>query len=262
MAGDTLSSTMAQGEALVEQLKEAEKQAREALDNAKTVILAEVDGLVVQINAEVGEPETSGNTVPALGTSEVPAMIVYDDSSLIASFRANRYDAIRIEKGQVVHYLADDLTYAGEVTFKSPIASSGTGANDLSSITGMGSLTSGMGSTDTGSLLSGEALVDVRMSLDGTNLDQLIIGFPIDAEITLTEVKDVLAIPAEALSRENDVYFVYVLDDAGTVYKRQVAVGIQADVYAQILSGLTRGEHVVLNPSGTIKDGIKVKRDA
>ncbi len=262
MAGDTLNSTMAQGEALVEQLKEAEEQARKALENAKTTILAEVDGIVVNINAEVGEPETDSNSVTALGTTEAPAMLIYDDSSLIASFRANRYDAIRIEKGQAVNYSADNLAYFGEVIFKSPIATSGSGSNDLSTIAGVGSLASGMGSTDTSSLLTGEALVDVRMSLDGADLDQLIIGFPIDSEITLKEVRDVLAIPAEALSKENDIYYVYVLDDAGIVYKRQVEVGIQAEVYAEIISGLSSGEVVVLNPTGTIKDGIKVLRDA
>ena len=189
-------------------------------------------------------------------------MLIYDDSSLIASFRANRYDAIRIEKGQAVNYSADNLAYFGEVIFKSPIATSGSGSNDLSTIAGVGSLASGMGSTDTSSLLTGEALVDVRMSLDGADLDQLIIGFPIDSEITLKEVRDVLAIPAEALSKENDIYYVYVLDDAGIVYKRQVEVGIQAEVYAEIISGLSSGEVVVLNPTGTIKDGIKVLRDA
>lgn len=262
MAGDTLSSTMAQGEALLEQLKEAEQKAQEALDQAKTEIKAEVDGFVVSINAKVGEPtdDTSNFNTSGLATSTKPAMLVYDDSSLIASFRANRYDAVRIEKGQAVHYTADQLVFNGEVIFKSPIATTSAGATDLSSLSEMNPMSSAMGMTD-GSLIAGEALVDVEMSVEGEQLEQLIIGFPIDAEITIKEVHDVLAIPAEALSKENDVYYVYVVDATDTLHKREVRVGIQADVFAEIQGGLNAGEVVVLNPTGTSKDGAQVARD-
>lgn len=256
MAGDALSSTMAQGDALVEQLKEAEAQAQEALDNAKTEIKAEVDGFVVSINAEVGEPVAPNPATTALGTTEAPAMVIYDDSSLVASFRANRYDAVRLEKGQKVHYISDNLSFNGEVIFKSPIATTSAASNDLSALSQMSPL-----GADPSAMLSGEALVDIRMSLDGEDLDQLIIGFPIDAEIVVSEVKDVLAIPAEALTRETDTYYVYVLDSANVVHKRKVEVGIQADVFAEISDGLDVGEIVVLNPTGTIKEGQEVKRD-
>ncbi len=187
-------------------------------------------------------------------------MLVYDDSSLIAKFsRESLADAVRIEKGQAVHYNKGS-SINGEVIFKSPIATTGAGGTDLSSLTDMNPMSSAMGMTD-GSLIAGEALVDVEMSVEGELLEQLIIGFPIDAEITIKEVHDVLAIPAEALSKENDVYYVFVVDATDTLHKREVQVGIQADVFAEIQGGLNAGEVVVLNPTGTSKDGAKVARD-
>jgi RND family efflux transporter MFP subunit len=80
------------------------------------------------------------------------------------------------------------------------------------------------------------------------------------AETTLTlESKDnVLALPLEAVSREDDQTSVDVVSPAGLVENRKVMVGLETSTDAEIVSGLTEGETVIVSDRSGLKDGERV----
>jgi HlyD family secretion protein len=66
-------------------------------------------------------------------------------------------------------------------------------------------------------------------------------------------------VPAEALKKELGEIFVFVLMPDGKLQKRIIVPGIQSALYAQVLSGLSAGEKVVLSPTNDLADGLEVR---
>lgn len=58
--------------------------------------------------------------------------------------------------------------------------------------------------------------------------------------------REVLTIPQDALTKENNEYYVYVYDGENSIYT-SVEVGFKDGVYAEILSGLLEGDKVLTN---------------
>lgn len=84
-------------------------------------------------------------------------------------------------------------------------------------------------------------------------------GFRVEPQIVLWESQDVLRIPLSALFRQGDQWAVFVEHD-GRAILRQVGVGRQNGFEMQIVSGLERGEHVVLHPGDRVADGARIAR--
>ena len=61
----------------------------------------------------------------------------------------------------------------------------------------------------------------------------------------VVERGDALAIPNDALIEDGDRRFVYVRDPSGNYQRRDVTVGLQADLFTAVRSGVTAGEPVV-----------------
>ena len=62
--------------------------------------------------------------------------------------------------------------------------------------------------------------------------------------VVTKQSNDTLAVPNEALNKDDEGFFVYVKTDEGNE-KRQVKTGIKAGMYTEILSGLNEGEQVL-----------------
>ena len=229
---DLFSGTMDQGGNLLNQLQYANTSASEMLQKAKKEIRAEFNGLVVAINGEEGETLTAAMSTPFIE--------IFDDRFLTITINANRNDALRINLGQKVNYKIDDMELEGEVIFKSPIATDNSGG--IPSMTGS------------------EPTVKIDMDIKGEHVKDLIIGFPIDASIEVESVKNALSIPAQAILRDKDEYYVYVLKE-DHIRRRKIEMGVQTQEYVEIKAGLLLGDVVVLNPSSNMQDGQKVTID-
>lgn len=243
---------------------QAEQQAQAALDNAVEVIYAEIDGIVAKLDAEPGEytgtASASSNSLSSLlgGAASLPTVtgepvvVIYDNTRPKAFFQANRFDAGRLAVGMPVTYTQDGRTWGGEITRKGSFASNvdltGSGSSNL-----LGNMSSSV------SGLSAEPMIDLEMSILGTDLTALTLGFTIEAEIETASAAEVLLVPAEALKKELGEYFVFVLTPDGKLQKRIIVPGIQSALYAQVLSGLSAGEKVVLSPTNDLADGIEVR---
>jgi HlyD family secretion protein len=83
-------------------------------------------------------------------------------------------------------------------------------------------------------------------------------GYRMEASFILWEEREVLQVPAGALFRTGDRFAVYVLEK-GRAKVRPVGVGKRNGLAAQVLSGLSEGETVIVHPGDTVSDGKKVR---
>jgi HlyD family secretion protein len=83
-------------------------------------------------------------------------------------------------------------------------------------------------------------------------------GYRMEARFILWEEQGVLQVPSGAVFRSGERYSVYVVEK-GRAKVRPVEVGKRNGLAAQILSGLSEGETVVLHPGDTVTDGRKVR---
>ncbi len=257
-AASQLSSLSTQAQAVTQQAMQAEALAKAALDDAIPDIRAEFDGVVAELNAEPGELIGPASTMGlTLAATSSPILVIYDNIHPQAKLRANRYDASRLAVGQPVVYHLDDLVFTGQVSRKSAIASSGSSLSAASSALGAdSSLLSGMSSA---SGLTSEPMLEVTLSIDGSNPTDLILGFNIDAEIQVASARSVVALPAEAVRKELGQYYVYICNDQNVLERRDFTAGIQSDSMVEVVSGLESGLRVVLNPGNDLQDGGKVR---
>lgn len=86
---------------------------------------------------------------------------------------------------------------------------------------------------------------------DFDNVGRLVPGSYAEVWLLETERPDVLAVPRQALTEEQGVYFVYVQEDADCYRKQEVTLGADDGLRVEILSGLHGGERVVT--SGAIR---------
>ena len=82
--------------------------------------------------------------------------------------------------------------------------------------------------------------------------------FRIDARIITLERKDAVIVPVAALFRDNDQWSVFV-DVAGRAQKRRVKLGARAASDAWIAEGIAPGERVIVYPSESVTDGVRLE---
>jgi HlyD family secretion protein len=85
-------------------------------------------------------------------------------------------------------------------------------------------------------------------------------AYRVDARIVLWAEADVLKVSNSALFRSGDQWAVFVVEN-GRARQRAVEIGRRGVAEAQVLSGLTAGDEVVLFPSDRLEDGARVRPD-
>lgn len=83
-------------------------------------------------------------------------------------------------------------------------------------------------------------------------------GYRVEATFILWQGKDILQIPAGALFRHGGDWAVFAIVE-GRAERHKVKVGRRNGLRAQILSGLDKGEQVILHPDENIEAGVRVK---
>lgn len=82
-------------------------------------------------------------------------------------------------------------------------------------------------------------------------------GYRVEASFILWEQPDVLQIPASALFRDGNNWFVYRVEH-GKAVRRSVQIGQRTGLRAQVISGIEAGEQVVSHPDDRVRDGVRV----
>lgn len=221
---------------LIRTYKESMEKAEETLESAKNkldstqdnydnyTITAPISGRVITKNGKTGDKITKGS-----GGSTTTLAVIYDMSNYTFEMSVDELDVKSVKVGQEVKITADAVegkNFSGTVTNVSLESSYSNGVTNYP--------------------------VTVTLN-DG--MDELLPGMNVDGVIILDEAKDVLAIPADALMRGNQVY---VRDDTVKEAKGTIPAGFRAvevttglinDDYVEITEGLEEDQEVYLSPS-------------
>lgn len=104
-----------------------------------------------------------------------------------------------------------------------------------------------------------EQRVSVILTLRGDPADWQLLGhgFSVIAHINLWKGEGVLSIPVGALFRDGSDWATYVVQ-GGRARLRIITLGERNESFAQVLSGVTAGDQVILHPSDLVADGTAV----
>ena len=206
------------------------KQANLTLNTAQTnlgytKIVAPMDGTIVAVVTEEGQTVNANQSAPTI------VMLAQLDKMTVSA-EISEADVEKVEAGQDVYF-----TTLGDAN-KRHYAKLRTIAPAPDSIES----TSSSASSSTASAVYYNGLFDVD-NADG----KLKTGMTAQVYIVQASAKNTLTVPSGALERRGrQGYVAKVLNDKGEVEQRQVKVGINANVTAQILEGLKEGEKVVV----------------
>lgn len=191
------------------------QRAAAAAELAKTVIKAPFEGVVAEVNVEVGEWVTPS---PPLLTSP-PVIDLIDPTSIFVSAPMDEVDSGAIRAGLPVKLTVDSRpgeVFGGHVARVAPYVLDEEAQNRTLEI---------------------EVAID-----DPTIAESLLPGTSADAEVILETREDVLRVPTSALLQRESVL---VLED-GELFERPVRLGLRNWQFAEVRSGLEEGERVVV----------------
>ncbi len=222
---DNLQTQLKNSKSNLDDARLSLENAQEQLDDYR--VTAPISGTVIEKNLKVGDTLDSANKTANTGA----IAIIYDMSHLEFTVNVDELDIKKVEVGQTVNITADSLegkTFTGKV---SKVSINGT-------------------------TQSGATAYPVTIVIDdGT---ELLPGMNVSADILVTERRDVLVVPSEAVERGNTV-LVSVKSESGKTALREgaeespetpgfvrvkVTVGVNDDSFVEIIDGLSEGDEI------------------
>jgi RND family efflux transporter MFP subunit len=101
-----------------------------------------------------------------------------------------------------------------------------------------------------------ESTRTMHTEVDVENPKRLLVpGSYAEADLTLEQKDGVPAVPLQALNHEGDKTTVYVVDANGKIQDRPVTLGLQTENSAEVISGLSEGERVIVSDRSGLKPG-------
>ncbi len=192
-------------------------------------VTSPIGGVVTGLNVKEGDVVSAGQL----------CAIVSDLSHLQVRAQIPENSVSRIKEGMPVNIEGtgfDNRLYSGVVTKIMPTA------------------------VQASTLTGGSSYVEAIVQITNTDIS-LKPGFSATLWIYTSKRSAALAVPYEAITQDTDNReAVYVLSD-GRVYKRYIETGFELDELVEVSLGLRPGETVVLNPSDTLKSGVRATSD-
>ncbi|HEY9088203.1 MAG TPA: efflux RND transporter periplasmic adaptor subunit [Anaerolineaceae bacterium] len=199
-------------EAQVDEAQKLLDQAKENLTGA--TLIAPISGTVTYLAADAGVRVNSDQTFLTISDLSQPVMDVTVDETDLTSFVVGN-------KATVVFDSLPDQSFTGTLVEVLPQLQ-----NSFMS-----------------SVLTGTIALDANDALKS-----LPIGLNATVTIIAAEAPDALMVPLEALhARPDGTYSVTVVASSGAQEQRAVELGLQDSTMAQIVSGLSEGEQVVIS---------------
>ena len=182
---------------------------------AKTAIVAPFSGVVAEVNVEVGEWVTPS---PPLLTSP-PVVDLIDPTSIFVSAPMDEVDSGAIRAGMPVKLTVDsrpDESFMGSVLRVAPYVLDEEAQNRT---------------------------LEIEVEMDDPAIaESLLPGTSADAEVILEAKNSVLRVPTSALLQNQSVLIL----EEGTLVERQIKVGLRNWQFAEVVSGLSEGESIVI----------------
>jgi len=191
------------------------QSAQSAVDGA--AITAPADGVVTAVALEAGLPAPAGDALQMqVGPMEV-----------VADFAESDLAALKDGQAATVTVTALGQQLTGTLSSITPVAASSSSSSVVT--------------------------YPVTITLDSSPAD-LHAGMSANVAVTTASATGVVAVPSIALQGRSGNYSVRVLDDTGQVTTVPVTVGLTTSSLAEIQTGLTGGESVIVG-SATARTG-------
>lgn len=188
-----------------------------------STVHASSDGVVIEVGVKEGQIMPEGSQV----------IRVADLSSYKVKAFLNELDASKVSLGMKAVVSGDSFTgsYNGEVTYLAPTAV----LNDAT---------------------SKDATVEMQLTLTDQAVE-LRPGYNVTIEMELPD-KDRIIVPTIAVKYEGEDVYVFKVEGE-SVIKSIVTIGKEGDEQLEIVSGVAKGDKVVVEGADSLRDGDKVK---
>ena len=193
----------------------------------RTQLIAPFDGVVVEVNGEVGEYVTP--SPPGIPT--LPAVDLVDRSCFYVQAPIDEVDVSRITEKMSARISLD--AFRGRV-FPATVSRIADYVLDRE---------------------KQARTVDIEVRFDNNeDVKQMLPGYSADAEVIISSRDDVLRIPTEALLEQHRVYVFN--ENSSLLEMREVETGLSNWQYTEIIKGLKAGEKLVITPDRLgVEDG-------
>lgn len=199
-----------------------------------TILRAPFDGVVAEINGELGEFVTPSPT----GVATPPAVDLIDSSCLYISAPIDEVDAPAVRAGQDAIITLDAFpreNFAGVVRRVAPYVL------DLEK-----------------QARTVEIEAEIIRPPEDSVLGDLLPGYSADVEVILASKADVLRIPTQVILEGSRVFIL----EGGVLHERLIKTGLSNWENTEVIDGLTDGELVVLSVDRDgVEDGAVVTAD-
>jgi macrolide-specific efflux system membrane fusion protein len=243
---DSAESILAVYLAELDELSAEKDKAIISVDNAKlnlgyTTIRSPIDGTVIYVSVEEGQTVNNNQ-----GTPSIIELAQLDVMTIKA--QVSEADIINVSAGQEVYF---SILGATAKKYRGVLRAIEPGPTLLSG-------------ADSSLMIGDDEAIYYNALFDVENPDNLLrFGMTAQVSIILANAQDTLLVPSQILitkTRPSVSYQVPVIVNNRIEY-RDVEVGINNKVYAQILSGLNEGDQIMLGQSST-NDAAVLKSDS
>ncbi len=203
-----------------------------------TRITAPIDGTVLAIVSQEGQTVNASQSAPTI-------VVLGQLDTMIVRTEISEADIIKVKAGQVLWFtILGEPGRRYEATLDSIEPAPESITSDRSIVSSSSSSYSGSSSSDEAIYYNGIFNVP---NPDG----HLRTYMTAEVHIVLGEARNVLTIPSSALGGQDGAgrYSVRVLARDGTVSSRQVEIGLNDRITAEVRSGLEEGDRVITGPS-------------
>ena len=184
-------------------------------------IKAEFSGVVTSVSAVPGGPAAKGGELFTVASNE----------DVVVEMSITKYDLEKMAEGQTAVVTLAGHEYTGTVTGLSRIAEANA---------------------------QGTPVVTAQIKIENPD-ENIYLGLEATVTVNGQEAKDVLIVPTECINSGQDGSFCYVVQEDGTLVRKNVETGLAADDYTEIKSGLEFGDRVVSGGiTASIQEGMHV----
>lgn len=209
----------------VDQIESTIDYLRDRIDQG--TLRAPLSGVVSRVDAEPGQFPQLGDLIVVQGTA-----------GYLASVEVDQTDSVGIEPGQraTVRLKGIGVEMKGSVASVAPVAERSTTSADNS------------------------PLVKIEVAIPDPD-PALRIGFEADVEIFRDDRPDALEVRADALRSEPGTgrRYVFVVDEQRHVSRVFVTTGIESGDRVEVVSGVSEGQRLVVDPPDSLADGMTVR---
>jgi HlyD family secretion protein len=196
-------------------------------NKGKSIVCSSIKGIVLTKEADKGQAVYPGSLLCEIGD--------YDSAYIKAGVLVE--DIRKIKDGQksiISGDVLNDNEIYGEIYYIAPKAES-----------------------RVSSLGVEQQRIEVRIKFDNSSL-KLKPGYTLDIDIAAKEKQGALIIPDKAVFEMDGKDSVFVVSK-GKLVLRSIETGIENDDYIEVVTGLTEGELIVVEPDSKLKPGKRVK---